>query len=38
MMAGIPHRGPRAAKALRTASYSRFWAEILIWASRRCPH
>ncbi len=37
-MANLSHRMPRTRNVPRTGSYSRFWAEILIWACRRCPH
>ena len=37
-MASLMRTTPEASKTTRACSYSRFWAGILIWATRRCPH
>jgi len=35
-MASLTHVARPWGKAPRNASYARFWAQILIWATRRC--
>jgi hypothetical protein len=37
-MANLSPSLSRTKAVSRTGSYSRFWAQILIWACRRCPH